>query len=212
MSFLDDELREITSTDMVRFGVGRTFWHASIDKIPDGAAYKEKLRTYLRGINTCVDQGIGLFLFGPLRSGKTSAATIVAKHVIGHNGTAFFIRANEITSAVVEKKAFDENETVEERMRSVDLLVIDDLGQEHSKEFGRDLVESFVRNRYDNKRSLIVTSNVTREELIKKYSESMVLVLESRSTPIKIEGVNWYEKEVMETQKVLETVLREGKP
>lgn len=135
MTFMVDSVRELTPDDMRRICVGNRFWGVTVDKIPDSAAYKAMLKKYIENLKEHIEDGIGMLFEGKPRAGKTSAAVIIAKAVMAHSGTAFFIRADELTKAVIEKQQFDEDGMVADRMREVDLLVIDDLGEEHSKDF-----------------------------------------------------------------------------
>lgn len=204
MSFITEELREITPDDMRRIGVGERFWDVTLDQIPDTAAYKHKLKTYVDRVTECVREGVGLLLFGDLRMGKTSAAVIVAKAVVAHGGTAYMIRADEIQNAVMDKESFDEDPTVSERLTEVDLLIIDDLGQEHSKDFGRALLENVVRQRYDNKMPLIVTTNVPANLLEEKYGQAVFKVMRSMMLAVPVDGTSWFDKEVEKVKGFLE--------
>lgn len=190
-----ERVRALVEADLQRMNIGKRFWGVHLSEIPKLAKYREVLEQFISRLKDAIDSGMGLFLYGDYRKGKTSAAAIVAKAVVAHGGTAFFIRADDLTRVVVERTAFDDEETVEERMRSVDLLIIDDLGSEHSREFGESLVERVVRWRYDHRKSLVVTVNVPAGKLEEKFNEGLMKVMRSMMSAVQVDGTTWFERE-----------------
>lgn len=203
MSFLSHESRKLDREDMRRMNVGERFWGVTLEQVPEGCAYRDRISAYLDAMHECIKKGIGLLFYGDYRSGKTAAAIIVMKNVVAFGGTALFIRADELSKAVIEKTIFDDDETLEERMKSVDLLVIDDLGQEHSKDFGASVVESIIRNRYNHRKAILVTLNIEIAEIEKKYGLGVLRVMRSMTAPVAVAGTNWMEKEREEVRKTL---------
>ena len=201
MSFIhNDNPRDLTAEDMHRLGVGKRFWGVSKDAIPDGCEYKQSVLRYLETIKETVHEGTGLMFYGDYRQGKTSAAIIVAKAVVAHGGTAYFIRASELVSSVLEKHRFDDDQTIMERLHSVDILVIDDVGAEHTgaAQFNTSLLERLVRFRYDNKKPLIVTSNLAPLKLKEVYGEGTLKVMRSMMRLVEVSCPDWYTQEVQE--------------
>lgn len=191
-----DRGRKLTEAEYVRIGAGARFRNVMFSKIPKTAEYRGMLETFLRSLKKGIDSGFGMLLFGAYGSGKTSASVIVAKAVVSRGGTAFFIRADDLVRSVIEKVQFDDESSVEERMRGVDLLVIDDLGSEHVKDFGKSLIEQLVRWRYDHKKSLIATMNTDDAgKLASKFNEGLVQVMRSMTEPVLVAGVDWREGE-----------------
>lgn len=198
LSKMEDAERELHAEDVVRIRIGPRHRNAKLSTIPDKCAYKAKLKKYLKSLKKFVERGIGLMLMGPLGAGKTAAAAIVAKAVAAHYGYAFMIRADDLQKAAIEKTDFDDYRTVWDRMKEVDLLVIDDVGSDHAKEFGIGVFESIVRWRYDRKLATVVTTNKSVKELTKVYGEGLVKVMERMMVKVIVEGTTWHEQEVKE--------------
>lgn len=195
MSLLGKEWRQLRPEDLRRMNVGKRFWNVALEKIPDQATYKQELTAYIERLKPAIEGGYGLMLNGPYRQGKTSSAVILMKAVVAHGGTAFFIRADEVAGVVIEKTRFDEDQTMEERMRSVDLLVIDDLGTDTTREVGAGLMERLIRWRYDTKKSLVVTANKSMEELARKFNEGTLMVMRSTMKAVRVDGMQWFDEE-----------------
>lgn len=190
------EPRKLTNEDMIRMNVGKRYWHVSLDSIPEECDYKKKLWRFIKSLSSAISQGKGFLFCGDYRQGKTSASVILCKAVVSSGGTAYFIRSDELTKVVVESHWFDEDKTVLDRMREVDLLVIDDVGTEASKEYGESLVENLIRYRYDNLKSMVVTTNVGMPDLVSKYGQGVMKVMASMMVPVEVSGTHWYEEEV----------------
>lgn len=195
--------RGLTPEDMHRAGIGERYWHVSLDAIPDTCEYKRVLRGWTERVKDAVEKGIGLMFLGEFRQGKTAAGIIGLKAVLAHGGTGLFIRADQLTKVIVEKERFDEDELFEDRMKGVDVLMIDDLGEEYSKEYGIGLVEQIIRYRYDRQRCLIITTNVKEKDLVAKYGAGLIKVMKSCLIPVVVSGTHWYEAEVRRVRSFL---------
>jgi DNA replication protein DnaC len=61
-----------------------------------------------------------------------------------------------------------------ESLASVDLLHIDDLGAERSNEWVLEQLYSIINTRYEDERSIILTTNLTEEQLREQIKERTV--------------------------------------
>lgn len=184
----------VEERDLARMGVGRQFWRVSLDRIPDTCAYKKMLQTWIEKMPEMMEQGVGLILRGEYRQGKTGAAVICMRATAIHGGTAYLIRADHLAGAVVERQRFDEDQTIEDRCRHVDLLVIDDMGQGGGYEQTMAMMERLIRWRYDHRRPVVTTTNKIKS-IEQKYGIGTLMVLESRAQVVEVRGTPFYEME-----------------
>lgn len=183
-------IRALDPEDMFRARIGRAYWQTSFKKIPDNCPHKTDLGAYIENVHEHHERGQGLLLTGDFGTGKTSAGVLILKEAISRGGSALMMPSERISSAVVENTEFDEDETLWERMQSVDVLLLDDLRREHVKDFGKSVIESLIRRRYDQRLPTIVTTNADVEDLVKKYRAAME-ALSEKCPPVEFGGFNW---------------------
>lgn len=165
---------------------------------PDVVVYVSELRDFIQNLKDNLERGRGLYLLGPPGSGKSSCSAIVCKAAVLHTPSVLFASIEDVVRASMKELVFDEDEGVllEDRMRSVDLLVIDDLGREYSKDYGKSQVEGLLRHRYDGFLSTIITSNIHYFEVDGKsigteYGETVESLIHERFRLVAVRGVNW---------------------
>lgn len=110
-------------------------------------------------------KGKGLLMFGPVGTGKTFAAACIANALIDQGYPCMvtnFARLTNTLSGMREGK--------QEYIDSLDkftLLIIDDLASERDTEFMGELIFNIIDSRYRSGKPLIITTNLTAEELKK---------------------------------------------
>lgn len=75
-----------------------------------------------------------------------------------------------------------------------EILFVDDLGMERKTDFSMGLMAEIISNRYDARTPMVITSNLSLDELSKVYDDRMVSRIAGmcgRKNIIKIEGEDW---------------------
>ncbi len=119
--------------------------------------YAKKFPEYWR-------EGKGLLLYGNVGTGKTFYAACIANAVIDSDYRVFM--TNFATIADDLSGTWDKSEYIDHLMR-YDLLIIDDLGAERKSEYMQEQVWKISDARYRSGLPLIVTTNLTAEEIDK---------------------------------------------
>lgn len=101
----------------------------------------------------------GLLFWGNVGTGKTFAAACIANALIDNGVPALVTSFPRILNS-----GWDKTEIIGQ-MKEFPLLVIDDLGVERSSEYALEIVQMVVDERYKSGMPLIVTTNLTRQEL-----------------------------------------------
>lgn len=143
--------------------------------------YAEKFQQYRA-------DGKGLLLYGPVGTGKTFFAACVANAVVSQG-----YRARMTNFEQIEKSLWDAEQKTQymQELLRYDLLVLDDLGTERKSEYMQEVVYNVIDGRYRAGLPVIITSNLTADELSKTdeigYSRIYDRILE-RCLPIKVAG------------------------
>jgi DNA replication protein DnaC len=122
------QVKRLTVADMNRANVPSRFWNVKLSEIPEHLEYRDKVRKYLEKMDEMLENGIGLFLYSDENStGKTSIAVLALKQALRLRRTAYFEESGRLKAALIRAEEFEENIPIERRIRTVDLLVLDDV-------------------------------------------------------------------------------------
>lgn len=120
-----------------------------------------KCRRYADHWDDMYAQNSGLLLWGNTGNGKTFAAACIANSLIDLGIPTMITSFPRILNA-----GYDKQEIIAQ-VRYYPLLVIDDLGAERNSDYALETVYTVVDERYKAKKPLIVTTNLTLEEICK---------------------------------------------
>jgi DNA replication protein DnaC len=162
-------------------GIGRRFLEVSFDREPivslDRAVLR-RVRAFTRSIEDNLEAGRGLWFDGPVGTGKTSLAILVAKAAkdAGRSYAVFPVpRLLAEIKRTFDRDASDSYMGFFRRLCTVDLLVLDDLGAEKQTEWVLEQLYSIVNERWQDRRSIVVTTNEPdpdREEPMRRLEQS----------------------------------------
>ena len=147
-------------------GIGRRFLEVSFEREPivslDPVVLRQ-VRAFIRSIDDQLDAGRGLWFDGPVGTGKTSLAILVAK-AAKDAGRSYAVYPVPRLLAEI-KRTFDRDASDTylgffRRLCTVDVLVLDDLGAEKQTEWVLEQLYSIVNERWQDRRSIVVTTNI----------------------------------------------------
>jgi DNA replication protein DnaC len=127
------------------------------------------VRAFVETIEERLDEGRGLWLMGDVGTGKTSLAMLVSKAAVEAGRTAAIYSLPRLLARI--RRTYDgeagEDSYLEffERLTSVDLLQIDDLGAEKRSDWVLEQLYAIVDERYESQRSMVVTTNLDQASL-----------------------------------------------
>lgn len=147
-------------------GIGRRFLEVSLQREPivslDPIVLRQ-VRAFIRSVDENLDTGRGLWFDGPVGTGKTSLAILVAK-AAKDAGRSYAVYPVPRLLAEI-KRTFDRDASDTylgffRRLCTVDVLVLDDLGAEKQTEWVLEQLYSIVNERWQDRRSIVVTTNL----------------------------------------------------
>ncbi len=127
------------------------------------------VREYVDGLEENLAAGRGLWLMGDVGTGKTSLAMLVSKTAIERGRSVAIYSLPRLLGRI--RKTYDA-ETGEQsyddfidRLTTVDLLHVDDLGAEKSSDWVLEQLYAIVDSRYEQERPMVVTTNLDEPAL-----------------------------------------------
>lgn len=121
------------------------------------------MQNYVQHFDEFRKQGKGLLLFGNVGTGKTFLAACVANALIDKGVPCLVTNFARIANTV--QGLFEGRQEYYDSLNKFPLLVLDDLSAERKTEYMQEIVFNVIDARYRAKLPLIITTNLTREEL-----------------------------------------------
>ena len=134
-----------------------------------------------------------LYLCGSCGTGKTHLACMIARAAIEAGRKAEYLQPGKLLRRIrAAKSGADEQDEID-RLTSLDVLVLDDLGAEKDTEFAIQVLYEVVDGRVMNEKSgLVVTSNLSLPELAGKLRDDRLPSrLAGMCRVIQITGKDW---------------------
>ena len=128
-----------------------------------------EVRTYTDELGERLEAGRGLWLFGDTGTGKTTLAMLVSKMAIEAGRSVAIYSLPKLLARI--RRTYDSEPGGDsylsffERLTSVDLLHIDDLGAEKRTDWVMEQLYALINERYESQRSILVTTNLPHTEL-----------------------------------------------
>jgi DNA replication protein DnaC len=167
------------------------YWRAAPCNINDQA-----LRTRVERVlpHDWLGSGLGFFIHGPYNSGKSSIAAIFAMDAVQRFERVTWLPVRDVPRTIFRENDFAK--AVDDRRRTSDVVVLDDLGSERFRlaTAAGSALEEVARTAYDRNRSLIVTSNRSWRQFCEEYgreAEAFVSVVSRIVSPFEVVNKQW---------------------
>jgi DNA replication protein DnaC len=127
------------------------------------------VRSYIEDLDANLDAGKGLWLMGDTGTGKTTLAMLISKSALAAGRAVAIYSLPKLLSRI--RRTYDAEPGQDsylalfERLTSVDLLHIDDLGAEKRSDWVLEQLYALVNERYEAQRSILVTTNLDQAAL-----------------------------------------------
>jgi DNA replication protein DnaC len=142
---------------------------ADMARDPSRAPVYRAVKEFTDSIDERLAEGEGLWLMGDVGTGKTTLAMLVSKAAVEAGRTVAIYSLPRLLSRI--RRTYDaeagEQSYLEffERLTEVDLLHVDDLGAEKRSDWVLEQLYAIVNERYETQRSVVVTTNLSQEDL-----------------------------------------------
>lgn len=152
------------------------------------------VRKYVEEIEARLDEGRGLWLFGDTGTGKTTLGMLVSKAALAAGRSVAIYSLPKLLARI--RRTYDAEPGGDsylqffERLTSVDLLHIDDLGAEKRSDWVLEQLYALVNERYEAEKSIMVTTNLRHDELEDQIGPRTVSRLNQMCDEIEVFGVD----------------------
>ena len=146
--------------------------HGSFPK--ENAEAYDVVKEYSNNLKANLDSGKGLILRGPAGTGKTSIAVSILKQAMKLGKGCLMISMPNLLDAMLTLSKGDNVVYLnyEQKLRNIQLLLLDDFGAEYSKsDWVSSKVESIIIDRYNRMKPIILTTNYSDTWTEENYSQ-----------------------------------------
>ncbi len=149
------------------------------------------VKRFVRDVDANLDAGRGLWFYGSVGTGKTTLAMLVSRAALdAGRSVAIYSLPRLLAEIRATFEADSEGSYVDllDRLAAVDLLHVDDVGAERTSDWVLEQLYAIVNARYEDERSVIITTNLERDELVEQIRERTVSRLEEMCTLVPLYG------------------------
>ncbi len=145
---------------------------------------------FVRNIDAQLDAGRGLWFMGPVGTGKTTLAMLVSKAALKAGRSVAIYSLPRLLNEIRDgHRAERSHVDLLDRLASVDLLHLDDVGAERTTDWVLEELYSIVNARYEDNRSIVITTNLDdRQALREQITERTVSRLTEMCDELPVEG------------------------
>lgn len=146
------------------FGSAQGLMDCTFDRDNGSTPQLEYARQYVEHWVEMRKENMGLLFWGPAGTGKTFAAACIANALVEREVGVRLITLGE---ALLNLYGMSGEERIQylEVLTTCGLLILDDFGVERRTPYAREQVYEIINRRYLSGRPMIVTTNLTLEEL-----------------------------------------------
>lgn len=168
----------------------QTFDNFDLDWYKGEESVLENMRANLAAakayVKSFAKKRANLLLIGKTGTGKTHLSTAIAREVISQGFDVIYDSAQNIVSDFETDKFRSGwgSEPKSDKYLECDLLIIDDLGTEFSSQFTVSCLYNLINTRHNRGMATIISTNLTADELAKKYEDRIYSRLVGAGTRI----------------------------
>jgi DNA replication protein DnaC len=159
--------------------IPRRYRHVAFDRPPVTEIDRQivkAVRDFTQRVDEQLDRGHGLWLMGPVGTGKTTLAMLVSQAALEAGRSVAIYSLPRLLNEIRDTHRAERSHVdLLDRLTAVDLLHIDDVGAERTTDWVLEELYSIVNARYEDERSMVITTNILdREALCEQITERTV--------------------------------------
>jgi len=168
-------------------------------------------KNYVDSFDEMYARNKGLLFYGDPGTGKTFMASCIANALLKKRVPLIVTSILKLTSASGPfSKEAEEQAILLRKMNAARILLIDDLGSERSSDYKLEQVFEVIDSRYGAKKPMIVTTNMTLEQMQKENDIRRKRIYQriiEVCFPVKFSGTSWRFKVASSDYEEIEKIL-----
>ena len=155
----------------------RLYWNKKVCDFEGDKKAVDIVHEYMTNLESNLSKGLGLYLQGTHGIGKTLLASYILKQGLKIGKQSKFYYYTDMLNVFSDSWKDDEaKQEIETDIMQSDLLVIDDLGKEiiGKSNFSITSLDSVLRKRVGNLKSIILTSNLDKLDVKDVYGKAII--------------------------------------
>jgi DNA replication protein len=125
-------------------------------------------------VNNFDRSGENLFFYGKSGLGKTFLSNCIARDILDRGKLVIYQTSSSLIDLLKDVRFDDSNDMSRDKVDDVfdcDLLIIDDLGTEYISDYSQTVLFNVINKRLLSNKKLIISTNLSLENLLKTYAE-----------------------------------------
>jgi DNA replication protein DnaC len=141
-------------------------------------------------------RGVSLYLYGGEGTGKTGAGVVIVKEARHWGLTAYTISVADLREALRNRKMFDGEASVFDRVRSVDVLLLDSVSVADKDEriFSLREISNLIVSRFDQGLVTVITSLESPGDWRKKGCAELSNAMHKSCVTLQVTGGNRHDQ------------------
>lgn len=131
-------------------------------------------KKYCENFDYNKENNVGMLLHGNAGVGKTYSVSCIANFLMEHRKSVICTSINGLLrqfKSTYNSSSKESEKDVLEYIKTIDLLIIDDLGTEQLTEWSNSILYEIIDTRYRSDKPLIITTNLQRQEFQNRYHQ-----------------------------------------
>src|ERR1700742_4881909 len=151
-----------------------------------------EVHAFIGDLDRRLAEGRGLWIFGDTGTGKTTLAMLISKAALESGKSVAIYSLPKLLARI--RRTYDSEPGSDnylsffDKLTSVDLLHIDDLGAEKRSDWVLEQLYALVNERYEARRSMIITTNLAHPELEEQIGGRTVSRLTQMCDEVEVRG------------------------
>jgi len=178
------------------------------DAVGVDPSIRQEVLEYITHAGGFVAQGIGMIMRSTTKgTGKSMMAVLTLKTLMAQGFDGHFLTFAETLNYFRDTWASPEDKAwYAARIRNTQILVIDDIGREHMRQFAdkesggmrravtsvaESTIDDLIRHRLFAAKPTIITTNASMDDIEAKYGDNISSLLEERSITLEFNNASW---------------------